>query len=108
MQNVLKRMGFVRLVDVTVMALAITIGTLVVWPRSESQSLLIHTDDGDYFECMPRGCWNRVRTDVSWQALAAYTKADQTRLREGNPQIHGDVVHAGDQILIGDSMKADR
>lgn len=107
MQNVLKRMGFVQLVDVTIMALAITIGWLVVWPRSESQSLLINIDDGDYFECMQRGCWNRVGTDVSWQALAAYTKTDQVRLREGNPQIHGDAVHAGDQIRISESMKAD-
>lgn len=107
MQNFLKRMGFVRIVDVTIMTLAITIGSLVVWPRSESQSLLINVDDGDFFECMQRGCWNRVRTDVSWQALSAYTKTDQIRLREGNPQIHGEAVHAGDQIRISESMKAD-
>lgn len=107
MQNVLKRMGFVRVVDVTVMVLAITIGILVVRPHPESRSLLLNVDDADYFACQQRGCWNRVRTDVSWQALAAYTKTDQIRLREGNPQIHGDAVHAGDQIRISESMKAD-
>lgn len=106
MQNVLKGMSFVRLVDVTVMVLAITIGILVVRPHP--RSLLLNIDDADYFACQQRGCWNRVRTDLSWQALAAHTKTDQIRLREGNPQIHGDTIHAGDQIRISEPMKADQ
>jgi hypothetical protein len=41
------------------------------------------------------------------QALAAYTITYQMRLRDGNPQIHGGAIHAGDQIRISEWMKTD-
>ena len=73
----------------------------------ESHAALIPIDDASYFACIERGCWNRVRRDMSWSEVAADTQTNEQRLRDGNPQLHGDRLHAGDQIRISQSMQAD-
>jgi hypothetical protein len=99
-----------RWVDLAVLALSILVGILVLAPHPpESKAVLIMIDDTQsYFACLERGCWNRVRADISFADLAAFTKTDERQLRTGNPQIHGDTVHAGDAIRISEAMTAQK
>ncbi len=98
-----------RSVDVAVLVLSVALGVLTIWPHPESKAALIMIDDArSYFACLDRGCWNRVRADISFADLAAFTRTDEGRLRAGNPQIHGDTVHTGDEIRISDAMRAGR
>ena len=96
-----------RWVDLALLVLSILIGVLVIVPRPESKSPLILIDDAaGYYACLERGCWNRARVQISFADLAAFTKTDEKQLRAGNPQVHGDIVHAGDEIRISHAMAA--
>lgn len=98
-----------RWVDAAMLALSILVGIVVLAPHPESKAALIMIDDTrSYFSCLERGCWNRVRADISFADLAALTKTDERQLRAGNPQIHGDLVHAGDEIRISQAMTAEK
>lgn len=75
-----------------------------LFPRPDSQAVLLPVDATTHFKCIEQGCWNRVRADSSWSDLAANAGVDEARLRSGNPQVHGEIVHAGDLIRIKANM----
>ncbi|AHY52459.1 hypothetical protein BJS_08969 [Bradyrhizobium japonicum SEMIA 5079] len=90
------------------MALSLLGVALLLFATRESTALLIKVDQRTFFECLPEGCWSRVTAETSLAELAKRTHTDEKLLREGNPHIRGDVVHAGDEIRISDSMRAAR
>jgi hypothetical protein len=98
-----------RWVDAALLALSVLVAILVLAPHPESKAPLVMIDDTrSYFACLERGCWNRVRADISFPDLAAFTKTDERQLRAGNPQIHGDTVHGGDEVRISEAMTAQK
>jgi hypothetical protein len=82
---------------------AIAIFVPANFPLPESKSPLAPIGPA-YFACLDQGCWNRVRTDISWGDLADRVGADQTRLKAGNPQVVGDTVRAGEVVRIQADM----
>ena len=92
----------------SLVALSLLCVVLLLFAARESTALLVKVDQRTFFECLPEGCWSRVTAETTLAELAKTTHTDERLLREGNPHIRSDVVHAGDEIRISDAMRAPR